>query len=169
MAMRHCEAATHQRAKEAAHLLVDRQLPTGGANYGNTFVLGQMLRPHILPSAMSMVALHNVRPVPRKLRPTLRYLQDEINRPIAALSLAWTIHALSSAEAVSNSALRLEFEWPLREAIKRLIGKRNNAHRENLLLLASQGSKSDLLRMPALDAQSILPSAALGDTDEVRS
>ena len=38
------------RTKEAVELLLDRLLPSGGCNYGNTTVLGQMLRPHVQPS-----------------------------------------------------------------------------------------------------------------------
>lgn len=44
LALRHAGLGTHPRTLEACHLLADRWLPDGGANYGNTFVLGQQLR-----------------------------------------------------------------------------------------------------------------------------
>jgi hypothetical protein len=37
-------------AREGVAVLIDRQLPGGGLNYGNTFVLGQLIRPHIQPT-----------------------------------------------------------------------------------------------------------------------
>lgn len=47
----------HARVREGVRLLLDRQLPEGGCNYGNTFVLGQKLLPHIQPTAIAMLAL----------------------------------------------------------------------------------------------------------------
>ncbi|GAA5506806.1 hypothetical protein [Novipirellula caenicola] len=150
LAMRHCDRANHPRAIEAAQLLLDRQLPTGGANYGNTFVLGQVLRAHVLPSAMCVVSLHRIAPVPAGLDATVRYLQQELNRPIAATSLTWTIHALVSAAWDSENGFELEFDWPLRSAIERLQAMGENPHRQNQLMLAAQFHQSPLLDLPPL-------------------
>jgi hypothetical protein len=38
-------------------LLANRLLSTGGWNYGNTFVLGQELRPHVQPTGLCLLAL----------------------------------------------------------------------------------------------------------------
>ncbi len=148
MALRHAGRQTHPRAIEAAELLLDRQLTTGGANYGNTFVLGQLLRAHVLPSAMSVVALHQVSPAPRELKATIRFLQNELNRPLASTSLTWTISALVSASWESSAGM-LEYEWPIGEAIARLERVEPNPHRDHLLLLAMLGKRSPLLAMPA--------------------
>ena len=43
----------HARTREAVRLLVDRLLPDGGCNYGNTTVLGQKLLPHIEPTGLT--------------------------------------------------------------------------------------------------------------------
>ncbi|EMI22030.1 hypothetical protein RMSM_01038 [Rhodopirellula maiorica SM1] len=150
LAMRHCDRANHPRAIEATKLLLDRQLPTGGANYGNTFVLGQVLRPHVLPSAMCVVALHRITPVPKELGATVHYLQQELNRPIAATSLSWTIHALVSAAWNSENGFELEFDWPLRSAIERLQVMGENPHRQNQLMLAARYRQSPLLDLPSL-------------------
>ncbi|TWT82418.1 hypothetical protein CA13_38810 [Planctomycetes bacterium CA13] len=145
MAMRHCGAADHPRAIEAFKLLSDRQLPTGGANYGNTFVLGNKLRPHVLPSAMCIVAVHRVTPIPESFDATIRYLENELNRPMAAISLAWTIHALVSSRWNNVTPFDLELDWPLRAAINRLRTIEVNPYRQNLLMLAARMQQSPLL------------------------
>ncbi len=147
MALRHCGHQSEPRAVEAMSLLLDRQLPEGGANYGNTFVLGQKLRPHILPSAMTTVALHGVIPVPDPLRNTLKYLRSELNRPMAATSLAWTITALVSSQWEKENSFELEFEQPIRSAVTRLIQSGENPYRQNLLLLAMSYRESPLLKI----------------------
>ncbi len=151
LAMRHCGYVDHPRAQEATALLLDRQLPDGGANYGNTFILGQTLRPHVLPSAMCVVALHRIKPSPQRLSNTVGYLQTELNRPMASTSLAWTIHALVSAGWDSPSGFELEFDWPLRSAIKRLQTTDENPHRQNQLMLAARFRESPLLDLPPFD------------------
>ena len=151
LAMRQCGYAKHPRAIEAAELLLDRQIDTGGANYGNTYVLGQRLRPHVMPSAMSLVALHRFKPRPRSLKATIAYLRSEIKQPVASISLAWAIHALASDaieridEGKPAAESDLDFMVPLQAAIdrKRVIGE--SPHRQNLLMLASLGAKSPLL------------------------
>lgn len=47
----------HARAREAVALVLDRSLPTGGWNYGETVVLGNTLSPAIVPTAMALIAL----------------------------------------------------------------------------------------------------------------
>jgi len=47
----------HPRADEAVQLMLDRILPGGGCNYGNTIVLDQLLRPHIQPTGIVLLAL----------------------------------------------------------------------------------------------------------------
>ena len=47
----------HPRVQEGFRLIVDRLLPEGGCNYGNTVVLGNVLLPHIQPTGLAMMAL----------------------------------------------------------------------------------------------------------------
>lgn len=114
MAMRQCGFAKHPRALEAAELLLDRQIPSGGANYGNTFVLGQKLRPHVMPSGMCLVALHRYKPQSDAYRSTIQYLLTEVQKPIAAISLSWAIQALA-ADAMESDRLEPQdnatFPW----------------------------------------------------------
>ncbi len=148
MAMRHCGFSQHPRAIEAAGLLVDRQLPLGGANFGNTTVLGKQTRAHVLPSAMSVVAFHQVRPIPQPISKTIEYLRDQLNRPLGSVSLAWLIHALVSGAWDSTGDLASEFQQPIKSAISLMAITGSSPHRQNLLLLAARTRESVLLDMP---------------------
>ena len=57
LALKHTGHDAHVRAREAVDLLHDRLLPNGGSNYGNTFVFGQELRPHVQPTGLALLAL----------------------------------------------------------------------------------------------------------------
>ncbi len=59
LALKFAQLHAHPRTREGAALILDRQLPDGGCNYGNTFVLGQKLLPHIQPTALALLALWN--------------------------------------------------------------------------------------------------------------
>ena len=130
-------------------LLVDRQLSGGGANYGNTIVLGRKTRPHVLPTAMCVVAFHRVDPTPEPIQESTNYLRGELLRPLGSVSLAWLIHALASAQSESTSDAMDRVDKPLREAISRTQITNPSAHRENLLLLATRIDQSPLLDLPA--------------------
>ncbi len=151
LALRHCGQAEHPRAHEAAALILDRLLPSGGANYGNTSVLGQVLRPHVLPSAMCMVALQRLQaPSPRWLA-TLEYLRHELTRPMAATSLAWTLQAVVAAEPYYPPGQPTDLQSPFQAAIERLDAQPENPHRANLLLIAGRLRESPLLALPPFE------------------
>ncbi len=57
LALKAVGLAEHVRTREAVRLLVDRLLPDGGCNFGNTFVLGQQLLPHLQSSGICLLAL----------------------------------------------------------------------------------------------------------------
>ena len=64
LALRACRYGDHERVLEAVRMILDRQLPAGGWNYGNTFVFGKELRPipectgHALCALSGYTALH---------------------------------------------------------------------------------------------------------------
>lgn len=57
MALKAQGFAEHPRYVEGMKVVKDRLLPRGGANYGNTFVLGQQLLPHLQPTGLALMAL----------------------------------------------------------------------------------------------------------------
>jgi hypothetical protein len=96
LALRATGNAEHERCTEAVRLLVDRQLSTGGANYGNTFVLGQELLPHTLPSAISLLALANLGLNEKRIETSLHWLHETAERERGTPSLAFALLALTA-------------------------------------------------------------------------
>jgi hypothetical protein len=73
IALRIAEHGEHERVREAALMLMDRQLPAGGWNYGNTFVYGQELYPQPENTGVALDALAGSASREDVLR-SLRYL-----------------------------------------------------------------------------------------------
>ena len=75
-------------------VLLDRQLPGGGLNYGNTYVLGQLMRPHVQPTGIALLALAGEADASGRIAKTDR-LAAAKHRPrddaaVARLGAAWT-------------------------------------------------------------------------------
>lgn len=86
----------HPRAREAAAMLIDRLLPGGGCNYGNTTVLGQVLRPHIEPSGVVAAALAGETDPTGRLDRSLQFLEQAARKTRGAASLAYAIIGLAA-------------------------------------------------------------------------
>ncbi len=100
LALQAADHADHPRCQEAVTLLIDRLLPEGGSNYGNTTVLGQTLRPHIMPTGVVLWAIAGAAREPGDVDPriahSLDYLESQLAEPISAAALAYTTLALSA-------------------------------------------------------------------------
>jgi hypothetical protein len=103
----------HERTKDAVRMLVDRQLPGGGWNYGNTFVYGIKLRPIPEYTAIALSALHGYVTY-EKVRNSIEYLKRELetirtpltlSRGICALGL-WSQRPVNSDEILIESIKR---------------------------------------------------------------
>src|SRR4030065_1592055 len=57
IALRIAGNGENELAREATRMLMDRQLPTGGWNYGNTFVYGHELYPQPENTGLALDAL----------------------------------------------------------------------------------------------------------------
>ena len=91
------------RLDEGRLLLLDRQIPGGGWNYGNTAVFGQVLKPMPESTGMALNALG--RKAPREVVQTsLAYLTDCVPALRTPWSLAWAIFGLGAWEARPGSA-----------------------------------------------------------------
>ncbi|HEV3342081.1 MAG TPA: hypothetical protein VG125_17060 [Pirellulales bacterium] len=84
------------RSREAAAMLVDRLLPDGGSNYGNTTVLGQVLRPHVEPTGLALLALAGESDPSGRIERSLRYLENCLAKTPAAVSLAYGVMGLAA-------------------------------------------------------------------------
>jgi hypothetical protein len=85
----------HDRVQEALRMIIDRQLPHGGWNYGNTMVFGRELRPmpESTGTALTGLAGHLERKVVAR---SLDYLQGEINSLRTPVSLGWGLLGLAA-------------------------------------------------------------------------
>ena len=74
----------HERVEEGVKMLLDRQLPHGGWNYGNTFVWGQELRPFPETTGMTLNALAG-RVSQRRVAQSIDYLLEQL--PVSTNSI----------------------------------------------------------------------------------
>lgn len=132
------------RASQAVALLVDRLLPDGGCNHGNTTVLGQLLKPHLQPTGLVMLALggRETEGEPR-VEKSLHYLETTLDDETAAASLSYSLHGLAAhgrkyakADALIEAALK-----------KPTLDLGASGIRRPLLALAALGDKSPLIEL----------------------
>jgi hypothetical protein len=104
LALKSAGLGEHIRAREAARLLVDRLLPDGGCNYGNTSVFGQLLRPHVAPSGLALAALAGENDAGGRIARTIAYLQRSLHRQSATMSLAYGLIGLAAHDRTPPAA-----------------------------------------------------------------
>lgn len=112
VALRATGHADHPRRQEAVRLLVDRLLPGGGANYGNTTVFDQELLQHVHSSGVVAWALAGEDIETAQIAPTLDYLGAVINEPTGLASLAWAARGLAAWGRGHLAESALEAAWP---------------------------------------------------------
>jgi hypothetical protein len=126
--------AQHARTRDGVRLLVDRLLPGGGCNYGNTVVLGQMLRPHVQPTGVALLALRGEKDTSGRIARSVDWLRRTIGSETTPVSLAWAILGLHAQGAMPAAAV----EW-LAAAADRVTKSGNSPHKLALLALAAKG------------------------------
>lgn len=86
---------SHERVRSGIRLLLDRQLPEGGWNYGNTTVFDKVLRHMTSSTGIALWALNGL--VDReKIADSLALLERTLPRLNTPLSLGWALHGLST-------------------------------------------------------------------------
>jgi hypothetical protein len=131
--------AQHPRTREGVRLLLDRQLPSGGCNYGNTIVLGQELLPHVEPTGVAMLALAGEADANSRIERSLAYLQRELCGETATASLGYGLLGLAAHRRVPPA----RDAW-LRSAYERL--PENDPSPFKLALVALAAAAQDPLR-----------------------
>jgi hypothetical protein len=142
LALKAAGHARHPRTREAVQLLLDRQLPDGGCNYGNTLVLGRQLRPHLQPTGIAMTALGGTPARDERVDRSLDYLAGNISRRTPSMSLCWSLLGLRAHGRQCGQA----DSW-LADAAKRVIDRDRSPHKMSLLLLAHLGNRSPLITL----------------------
>ncbi|HEY4307951.1 MAG TPA: hypothetical protein VGN12_00740 [Pirellulales bacterium] len=107
LALRAAGLAEHPRARDAARLLYDRLLSTGGCNYGNTIVLGQALLPHVEPTGLTLLALAGRPDAQGRIAASIAYLQGTLGPETTPASLAYGLLGL----AAQRTTLAQSDEW----------------------------------------------------------
>jgi hypothetical protein len=124
---------SHPRTREAVRLLIDRLLPEGGCNYGNTVVLGQQLAPHVQPTGLTLLALAGERDPSGRIERSVEYLTRVLDEQTAPASLSYGLLGM----AAHGAECCLAEEW--------LAGAAQRAERHQsplemaLVLLAAAG------------------------------
>lgn len=93
MALRVCGYTDHDRTRDAIRLLLDRQLPDGGWNFGNTFVFERPMRPMPETTGLSLQALAGFVPG-AAVDKSIAYLRSQLPNLTTPMSLAWAILGL---------------------------------------------------------------------------
>jgi hypothetical protein len=115
MALKTVGLAEHPRTREAVRLLIDRLLPEGGCNYGNTVVLGQTLLPHVQPTGLALAALAGEVASDPRIEMSLLYLERELSGETTTASLCYGLlglaaHGMRPAQATGWLATALDRE-----------------------------------------------------------
>jgi hypothetical protein len=95
LALNACGYGKHERVIEALKMLLDRQLPDGGWNYGNTTVFGKKLRPIPESTGHALCALDGSTE-PDDVSASINYLNREAGRIRTPLALSWSIFGLTA-------------------------------------------------------------------------
>jgi hypothetical protein len=91
------------RIAEAVRLLLDRQLPGGGWNYGNTRVFGSTLRPLPEDTGYALAAVRQHADAGR-IEASLAYLAAAAPRVRAPAALAWSLLGLAAWDRRPDAA-----------------------------------------------------------------
>ncbi|MCY2987911.1 MAG: hypothetical protein NTY19_08630 [Planctomycetota bacterium] len=132
----------HVRAREAVQLLLDRQLPQGGCNYGNTVVMGNTLRPHVQPTGIALLGLLGEPTGGERVERALRYLEQTVNEATTTMSLCWALLGLTA----HGRRPALADAW-LERAFRRTAERDHSPYKYALIALATLGDKAPLITL----------------------
>lgn len=85
----------HPRIVEATKMLVNRQIPTGGWNYGDTYAFGTELLPVPETTGHALCALKGA-VAPASVERSVAYLEKTLHGLTSPLSLAWAVLGLGA-------------------------------------------------------------------------
>jgi len=93
LAIRACGQTAHVRMQDGIRLLLDRQLPSGGWNCGNTITFGLESKPTAETTGVGLQALAGLA-TEAAVEKSIAYMQSEVAFLNAPMSLAWAILGL---------------------------------------------------------------------------
>jgi hypothetical protein len=132
----------HERTRTGVDLIFDRVLPSGGCNYGNTIVLGQVLRPHVQPTGIALLALANEPDRGNRKSKSAAYLRSTLSDETTPSSLGWALAGLDTAGVATPD----RDAWIAKQA-NWVLSHDQGPHKLALLALAALGDRSPLVQM----------------------
>ena len=108
--------STHHRTRDGVAMLIDRQLASGGWNYGNTTILGQTLRSHVQPSGVALLAVADEKDASGRIAKSIAYVKEALRPDTTPASLAWGLLGLAAhGETIPQAEKWLEksYQWTL--------------------------------------------------------
>lgn len=133
LALRSCGYESHARVRDGIALLLDRQIESGGWNYGNNRVLGAELHAFPATTGIALCALRGSASRER-VAPSLTFLVESSKEPTSVYSAAWTLLGLDAW----NAPLPDRDAFVARALASAPIDRTNLAHTA-LMLIALQG------------------------------
>jgi hypothetical protein len=107
LALRACGHTTHPRTQDAIRMLLDRQLPSGGWNSGNTITFRLEMRPAPESTGLALQALAGLTSKESVAR-SIAYMQAELPFLHTPISVSWAILGLCAwGEAVDQPQERI--------------------------------------------------------------
>jgi hypothetical protein len=89
LALRRKGLTEHKRVIQGIQLIVDRALPSGGWNYGNSIVFDTELLPQPAPTGLALLAFSGLKPKDSMVEKSLRILRDMLPKIRSPQSLCW--------------------------------------------------------------------------------
>lgn len=140
LSLRTVGKSQHVRFRDGVRMLINRQLPQGGCNYGNTTVLGQVLRPHLLPTSVALLALA-AEPRDAAVLRSVGYLRRALREPQTLISATWAWQA-----AIAFREEPFGRELALQKLMEEVDSRDRNPYHYALLTLAAAGEQSPLVQ-----------------------
>lgn len=143
LALKAAGMRAHPRADEAVQLMLDRILPGGGCNYGNTIVLDQLLRPQIQPTGIVLLALAGDANQSERVLKSIAWLEQSLDESTTIASLAFAAMGLAAHDRSPVDILsRLEMA-----AAKPTAAMGAALPRRSLAAIATLGAQNPLVIM----------------------
>ncbi len=118
LALKASGRSEHARTREGVRMIVDRQLETGGCNFGNTRVLGQATLPHVQPTGLAMLTIADEPNDDPRISRSLNYLEGVLTEETSTASLCFGILGLTAhrrrptnADALLENASRRDLKY----------------------------------------------------------
>jgi hypothetical protein len=106
---------SHERVIEAVRMILNRKLPVGGWNHGNTTVFNRMLTPAVEYTGQALCALQGFA-APSEVEKSIGYLKNEMSVLLTPHSLCWGLFGLGAwSVKVSDARERILNSLALQE------------------------------------------------------